>query len=120
VRRRRWWAAGKAQDREALRESRFEPGGEFGGAGGVGGVGGDEFVEAALGAGAIGAGKDAAQFGGDWGAHLEARHVGLGVLLEMELAALPGHGREDGAAGGGEAGMVVGDQELESRGGGGE
>ena len=48
------------------------------------------------------------------GAQFEARDVGLGVLLEMELAALPEDGGEDGAAGGGEAGMVVADEELEA------
>ena len=48
------------------------------------------------------------------GAQLEAWDVGLGVLLEVELAALPGDGGEDGAAGGGEAGMVIADEELEA------
>jgi len=48
------------------------------------------------------------------GAQLEAWDVGLGVLLEVELAALPGAGGEDGAAGGGEARMVIADEELEA------
>ena len=48
------------------------------------------------------------------GAEIEAGDVGLGVLLEVELAALPGDGGEDSAAGGGEAGRVVADEELEA------
>ena len=38
----------------------------------------------------------------------------MGVLLEVELAALPGHGGKDGPAGGGEAGVVIADEELEA------
>jgi hypothetical protein len=38
----------------------------------------------------------------------------LGILLEVELAALPGDGREDGGAGGAQAGVVVADNELEA------
>ena len=96
---------GKGEDAEALVEIGFEPGGEFWGGGGAGG---DEFLEAALGAGTVCAVEDAADVGGDLGAHFQARDAGLGVLLEMELAALPGDGWEDGAARGGEAGMAVG------------
>ncbi len=35
--------------------------------------------------------------------------VSLGILLEVELAALPGDGAKDGFAGGGQAGMIVAD-----------
>ncbi len=38
-----------------------------------------------------------------------------GVLLQMELAALPGHGGEYGPAGRLESGMIVGDDELDAR-----
>ena len=101
---------GEGEDGEALWKGRFQPGGEFGGGGGVSG---DEFLEAALSTGAIRGVEDAADVCGELGAHFQARDIGLSVLLEMELAALPGDGREDGAARGGEAGMVVGDEELE-------
>ena len=67
-----------------------------------------------MGVGAIRGEEDAADVGGDLGAQLEAGDVGLGVLREMELAALPGDGGEDGAPGGGEAGMVVAHEELEA------
>ena len=40
---------------------------------------------------------------GDLRAQFEAGDVGLSVLLEMELAALPGEGGKDGAARCGEA-----------------
>jgi hypothetical protein len=43
---------------------------------------------------------------------VEARDVGLGVLLEIELAALPRHGWKDRRAGGTEAGMVIADDRL--------
>ena len=102
---------GEGEDGEALRKGGFQPGGEFGGGGGVGG---DDFLETALGAGAVRAGEDAADVGGDLGAQVQARDVGLGVLLEVELAALPGQGGKDGAAGGAQAGVVVGDEELEA------
>ena len=79
-----------------------------------GGVGGDDLPEPGLGVGAIRGEEDAADVGGDFDAQIEAGDAGLGVLLEMELAALPGDGGEDGATGGGEAGMVVADEELEA------
>ena len=44
--------------------------------------------------------------------HLQSWDVGLGVLLEMELAALPWDGREDGVAGGGHAGVGIADDEA--------
>ena len=37
-----------------------------------------------------------------------------GVLREVELAALPARAAEDGAAGGAQPGMVVGDDELDA------
>lgn len=54
----------------------------------------------------------AADGAGDLGALLQARHIRLGVLLEMKRAALPGHGGEDGGAGGLETDMVISDDEL--------
>ncbi len=48
---------------------------------------------------------------GDGGALIQSRHMRLSILLEMKLAALPGHGGEDGGAGGPQAGMVIADEE---------
>jgi hypothetical protein len=63
------------------------------------GVAGDDLFEAALCGGEIRAEEDAAHGFGDSGPLVEARDVGLGVLLEMELAALPGDGGEDRGTG---------------------
>ena len=38
----------------------------------------------------------------------------MGILLEMELAALPRHGGEDGGTSGAQAGVVVADDELDA------
>jgi len=90
----------EGEDGEALWDGGFQPCGEFGSGGGVGV---DDFLEAALRAGAVGAVEDAADVCGDLRAQFEAGDVGLSVLLEMELAALPGEGGKDGAARCGEA-----------------
>ena len=47
-------------------------------------------MEPGLGVRAIWGEEDAADVGCDFGAQVEARDVSLGVLLEVELAALPG------------------------------
>ena len=46
---------------------------------------------------------------GDFGTLILAGDVGLDVLLEVELAALPGNGTKDGFASGGHAGVIVAD-----------
>ena len=97
---------GEHEHREALRQIFLQPGRAFGRALGVVG---DEFLEPLFGGGATGAVEDAAEGPGDLGALLQARDVSRGVLLEVELAALPGDGPEDGLARGGHAGMVVAD-----------
>ena len=38
----------------------------------------------------------------------------MGILLEVELAALPRHGRKDGGARGAQAGVVIADDELDA------
>ena len=38
----------------------------------------------------------------------------MGILLEVELAALPRHGGKDGGARGAQAGVVVADDELDA------
>ncbi len=85
--------AGKGEDGEALGEIFLQPGGEFWG--GVR-VGGDEFLEAGLSGEAVGTVEHRADLVGDEGALIQTRDVGLGVLLEMELAALPGDAGEHG------------------------
>jgi len=95
---------GQAEDREALREVFLQPGGEFGS---TVGVVGDDFLEAGFGGRAAGAVKDAADGTGNFGALVQSGHVGLSVLLEVELAALPRHGGEDGGASRLEAAVIV-------------
>ena len=55
--------------------------------------------------------EEGADVAGDGGALVHARHMGLGVLLEMKLAALPGDTREDRLAGGDEAFMIITDEQ---------
>jgi len=75
---------------------------------------GDELLEPLFGGGAVGAGKEAADGLADFLALVAARDIGLGVLLEVELAALPRDGGKDGGAGGLEADMIVADDELDA------
>ena len=91
---------GEREHREALRQVFLHPGREFGGGFGVVG---DDFLEPLFCGEATGAFEDAADGTGDFGALILARDVSLGVLLEVELAALPRDGPKDGLAGGGQA-----------------
>lgn len=52
--------------------------------------------------------EDRAYVGTDGFAHVELGHVGLCVLLEMELASLPRRGIEDGSESGADALVRVG------------
>ena len=101
-------APGEGEGGKALGEVFLHPGGEFGGGGGVGG---NDFFEAGLGGELIRAIEDGADGVGDGGALVQTRHISLGVLLEMELAALPGDTREHGLAGGAEAFVVIADDQ---------
>lgn len=101
----------EGENGEPFWEIMLHPIGEFWGGFGVGG---DDLSEAEFGAWAVLSEEDAADVGGDFFTHVEARDVGLCVLLKVELAALPGDGGKDGAASGGEASVVVGDEELEA------
>lgn len=101
----------QGEDRQALRQIFFHPGRQLGRALGVVG---DEFFEALLGGGASWAVENAADGACDFGALVEARDVGLGILLEMELTTLPGHARKDGRASGFEADVIVTDEELDA------
>lgn len=86
----------ESEDGEALRDIFFHPCSELWSGFGIGG---DEVFETILSGLKVRAIEDGADVGSDFGAHVKAGNVGLGVLLEMELAALPGDGRIDGAAG---------------------
>ena len=97
---------GQCEDGEALREIFFHPGRELGRAYGVMS---DDFLEALLGGVSAGTFKDTADGATDFVSLIQARDVGLGVLLEVELAALPGNGTKDGPPRGGHAGMIVAD-----------
>jgi hypothetical protein len=87
-------------DGEALGDIFLHPGGKF--RSGLG-VGGDEMIEAGLSRGEIGAIEDRADVGSYAGAPIEVGNISLGVLLEVELATLPGNRGEDGGTGCGEA-----------------
>ena len=101
--------AGEGESGEALREVFLHPGGELWGGGGVGG---DDFFEAGLSGEEIGAIEHGANGVGDGGALVQAWDIGLGVLLEMELAALPEDAREHRLAGGAETFVVITDEQC--------
>lgn len=85
----------EGKDGKALRKVFFHPVGQFGR--GLE-VAGNDILKTLLSAGAIGAIKDGANGLSDCGALIKAGHVGLGILLEVKLAALPGDGWENGLA----------------------
>lgn len=99
-------ARGQGKSIEALGDIFLHPGGELGSGGGVTG---DDGFEAQEGGGAIRGVEDAPKVGSDGSAQVQAGNVGLGVLLEMKLTALPGDGREDGGASGAQTGMIIAD-----------
>lgn len=96
---------------EPLGQVFFHPGGEFWGAFGIEV---DELLELVLGGGKVWAVEEAADGAGDLSALIQPRDMGLGILLEVELAALPGDGWENGGACGFEADVVVADNELDA------
>ena len=101
----------QGEDGEALGQAGFHPGGEFGSAGGIEG---DDFLEASFSGWPIRAVEHTADGVGDGGALVQAGDIGLGILLEVELAALPRHGRKDRGARCAHAGMVIADHELDA------
>jgi len=103
--------SGEGEDREAFGDVCLHPGGKFRGRLGVGL---HEGFEAGLGGDEIRAVVDGTDIGRHAGAHVETGDVSLGVLLEMELAALPRDGGEDGSTGGRESAMGVADDEGET------
>ena len=99
---------GKGKNGQTLRQIFFHPSSQLGRGGGMRG---DNFLEPSLSTGQIGAIENAANGLGNFGALIQARDISLGILLEMILAALPGHGGKHGLAGGAQAGMVIADQQ---------
>src|SRR6056297_3877293 len=74
----------------------------------------EELAEQMLGLVLIRRLEDRAGIGGDSSAHRHFRHVGSRILLQMELAALPGHAREHSLPGGLQALVAVTDDQLET------
>ena len=72
----------------------------------------DKFGELGFGMGAVFGVEDAADVVGDFGLEIPGGDIGLGVLLEVELAALPRAGVEGGAQRGAEAGVEVAPVDL--------
>jgi hypothetical protein len=99
------------EDGQALGKVGFHPGRQFASGGRVGG---DDFLEAQVGGWAVRGVEDAADGLGDRGALVEFGHVGLGILLEIKLSALPRRSEKDGRAGGSQPVMVVADNELDA------
>lgn len=101
----------EGEDGKALGKVVLHPEGEFGSGWRVGQ---HEIFEPGGGGREIGAEEDGANVGGDFGPQIEPGNISLGVLLKMELTALPGDGGEDSSSGGGESGMGVADDEGEA------
>jgi len=70
------------------------------------------FLEARCRRRAVGAIKDAANGGGDFGPLIQSRHVGLRVLLQVELATLPGNATKNSDPSGFQTGMIITHDEL--------
>ena len=106
-----WVGRRQGENGEALRQVLLQPDGEFGRAFGIGR---DELLEPLFGRRAVGAVKNTAEGPPDLGPLIQPQNLRLGVLLAVELAALPRPGRADGGAGGLEAEVVVTDDELDA------
>jgi len=102
---------GYPQDGQGLWDVLFEPG--RGSRSRLLGAGHD-VAEPSLSLGRLIRVEDAAEVTGNLRSHGDLRHVGHGVLHEMELAALAGHSGEDGLPGGLEPGVAVADDELDT------
>ena len=96
--------------RKALGQVFLHPGRKFGRGFGVEG---DEFLEPLFCGEATRALEDTANGAGDFGTLIQTREVSLGVLLEVELATLPGDGAKDGLTSSGHAGVIVADDERD-------
>ena len=78
---------GQGEDGQSFGDVFLHPGGQLGGRLLVAA---HQFAQPSLGGRSIGAGKHAADLGGNPGAVIDLGNVGLGVLLQMKLATLPG------------------------------
>ena len=92
------------EDGEGLRDVGFEPCGERG-SGGL--MARDQGTQASLGVGPGGRVEDRAQIGGELWAEGDFWTVMLGVLLEVESAALPRNASETGSECGTKAGVII-------------
>ena len=95
---------GEGKDGKAFGEIFLHPGSELGGGFFVFQNGGGEQIAGGLEVWRI---EEGADVGSDRDFHFLLGDVGLGVLLEVELATIPRHGREDGGEGGLEAFVSV-------------
>jgi hypothetical protein len=98
-------SGGPGEDGEALRQRLLHPAGQ---AAGRRQVLGDHLLQKTLGLRAVGRIEDGPNISRHRLFQLVVRHVALRILLQMELAALPGHAPEDGAPRGGQSFMGIG------------
>ena len=99
----------EGEDGQVLRNVLLQPGCQFGG-GFL--VFGESLLQQLLSGGAIGSVEDAADVGGDLFSHADFGHVMDSILVQMELAALPGDAWEDSLTGGLQSGVIVAGNEL--------
>jgi len=102
---------GQVEDRKSLGQVLLGPQGEFGG---LGLPSLERLAQESFGLGLVRRVEDGADAQGDGLALIQAGDVSLGILLQVELAVLPGHAGQGRPAGGLEAGMVVGDDQADA------
>lgn len=100
---------GKTKDREAFGQIAFQPRRKF--RGGLE-VFLDRATQITCRRHAIGCVENGSDVRRDLSTHFLMRHIGLRILLQMKLAALPGNAAEHCLACGFESGMVVADDQL--------
>jgi hypothetical protein len=101
----------KVEDRQTFRDGDFSP---FGQLGVILAPGFQRRLQEPLGFHLVRGIEDRAQLGGDGFSRLLPGDELAGVLLQVELAALPGNGGQYRPAGCFQAGMIVGDDELDA------
>jgi len=98
----------KAENRPSFREIGFHPVSQ---ARSLGCVLLDGFSQPGFCGGSIGSGKDGADIVSHFAQHALSRYVSLRILLQMELAALPGNAAENGLTCGSQTGMGIADNQ---------
>ncbi len=98
--------AGKGEG-QPVRQIFPHPGSQFGC---NGGLFGDNYFQACLGREAVGTIEHGADDLGDGGQLIQPRHISMGILPEMKLAALSGDAREKGLACGPKPFVVITDE----------